>query len=380
MPVRKISNYRWPKKLNVISRIPVGVDIAHSWGDLLQADTSMELHVAGEYDVVDRFRWLGHMRLFDLTVCGPVETRKMLSAEGRFCVRDGGPFPIRIAWVHSRGNAGFFTRGDSNIKKPHDIKPGTRINQPTFFGSHKLIDGLLAWAQVKPEDIVWVDVGTWEENCQTVVEGRSDLAFSYLDIPSLYQAEENPKGLGWIDLNAEADPAGAKRFRNVDPIFYFAPMHTGVPSAIGLWGITGITFEQTTAYVTPELVYHLAKWFDENHPRFKDKHPANRFRTRETLMEGLQYTFMPCHEGLIAYLKDVGVWTKAHDIRQKENQELVDRYTTAYQECMWLADEKRIWVSRENKEWVNFWTDYKKANLYEFKQFDSLPKVPRVTF
>jgi hypothetical protein len=92
-------------------------------------------------------------------------------------------------------------------------------------------------------------------------------------------------------------------------------------------------------------------------------------------MEGLQYTFMPCHEGLIAYLKDLGLWTRAHVLRQKENQDLVDRYAKAYKECMWLADEKRIWVARENKEWIKFWTDYRKANLPEFTQFDSLPKI-----
>lgn len=379
MTARK-SGFKWPQKLHVISwkdklNWTDGEDIAHSWGDLLAADTGTKLHVAGEFDSVDRYRWLGHMKLFDLTVAAAVETKRMLSAEGHFCVRDGGPFPVRVTWVHSRGNSGFFTRGDSKIRTPHDIKPGTRINRMTFFGSQKVVDGLLAWAGVKPEDIVWVKVGSWEENCRAVVEGRSDLAFNYPNTPSAHRAEENPKGLGWIDLNAEADPAGARRFRDVDLIFTFAPMHTGVPSAIGHWGVTGINFEQTRADTDPALVYHLAKWFDENHPRFKDTHPVNRFRTRETLMEGLRYTFLPAHEGLISYLKDLGLWTKAHELRQRQNRELVDRYAAAYQECMWRADEKKIWVARENGEWVRFWDDYRKANLPEFKPFDDLPAV-----
>lgn len=374
------NSYTWPEKLNIINwkdrlNWKDREDMSHSWGDLLQADTGLKVHVVGEYDSANRYRWLGHMKLFDLTVSAAVETKRMLAAEGRFCVRDGGPFPIRVAWVHTKGNSGFFTRGDSRIKTPHDIKPGTRINKMTSFGNLKLVDGLLAWAEVSHDDIVWVDVSSWEENCQTVVEGRSDLAFNYPDTPPMYQVEKNPKGVSWIDLNAEADPAGAKRFRNVELMFYFAPMHTGVPSVIGHWGITGITFEQTRADTDPTLIYNLAKWFDENHLRFKDTHPVNRFRTQETLMEGLRYTFLPCHEGLIKYLKDLGLWTKAHGLRQRQNEELVNRYIAAYQKCIWQADEKKIWVARESEGWVKFWTDYKKANLSEFKPFDNLPEV-----
>ncbi|RJQ39375.1 MAG: hypothetical protein C4555_03380 [Dehalococcoidia bacterium] len=377
MPAPK-NHFKWPEKLHVICwkdnlNWKDSEDVAHSWGDLLAADTGLKLHTAGEFDSVDRYRWLGHLKLFDLTVAAAVETRRMLGAEGRFCVRDGGPFAVRIAWVHSRGNSGFIVRGDSHLRTPYDIKPGTRINRLVFFGSQKVVDGLLAWAGVSHDDIIWVDVGSWEENSQAVVEGRSDIAFAYPNTPSVYQAEENPKGLGWLELNAAADPEGARRFRKIDPVFTFAPMHTGVPSAIGHWGVTGINFEQTRADVDPGLVYHLAKWFNENHPRFKDRHPVNRFRTLGTLMEGLRYTFLPCHDGLVSYLKDLGFWSKAHELRQRQNREIVDGYAAAYLECMRMADDSKIWVARESEEWVKFWNDYKKSHLTEIKPFDDLP-------
>lgn len=376
MRVRK-SDFKWPEKLSIISwkdslNWKDSEDISHSWGDLLQADIGMKVRVVGEYDSVDRYRWLGHLKLFDLTVSAAFETRRMLMAERRYCARDGGPFPVRLVWVHSKGNSGFFTRGGSRIRTPHDIKPGTRINKMTFFGSQKVVDGLLAWAGISHDDIVWVNVNSWEENCRTVVGGQSDLGFSYPTSPILVEAEKSPRGLSWIDLNAEADPEGARRFRQVDPLFFFAPIYRGVSSAIGHWGITGINFEQTRADTDPELVYNLAKWLDENYLRFKDRHPSNRFRNRETLMEGLRHTFIPCHQGLISYLKDLGLWTQAHERRQRENQDLVDRYVAAYQECIRRADEKKIWVNRDNEEWVKFWTDYRKANLPEFRHFADL--------
>ncbi|MFH0942427.1 MAG: hypothetical protein V1823_05365 [Chloroflexota bacterium] len=368
-------SYQWPKKLHVIAWKNMGEDIVRSWGEVLTADTGMKVHVAGEYDTVDRFRWLGRLKLFDLTAGAPSETSQALMADRRYCVRDGGPFKDRIVWVATKGNAGFFTRGDSRIKKPQDIKPGTRINKMTYVAATRVMDGLLAWAGVSPKDIVWVDVGDSDENWQAVVEGRSDLGFSFPTAPTIAEAEKNPKGLGWIDLNSKTDPAGARRFGEWDPLVNFGPIHSGVKSALGHWGTVGINFEQTRADTDPQLVYNLAKWFDENYERFKDRHEVNQWRNRETLIEGLKHTFLPCHEGLIPYLKEIGVWTKAHDKRQKENQELVDGYADGYLKCMWQADEKKIWVARENEEWVKFWNDYKKANLREFKLFEDLPKV-----
>jgi hypothetical protein len=380
MAVSRRSDYKWPKQLNLISWIPVGVDIAHSWGDLLQEDTGMRLHIAGEYDTVDRYRWLGRMKLFEMTSSGNFETGQMLMADRKYAVRDGGPFKLRTVWTASKGNSGFFLRGDTKIRTPRDIKPGTKIARLATVQSERY-DGLLAWAGVNPEDVVWVDVKDIKENAQVIVDGKADLAFSYPTSLVVIEAEKNPHGLSWLDLNAEADPEGAKRFRKIDPQATFGPFYSGVESGTrvagggGTWCITGINFEQTRADVDPQLVYNLAKWFDENYERFKDKHPFNRFRNRGTLVEGLKNTFLPCHEGLIVYLKEIGVWTKAHDIRQKENENLVDAYAEGYLECMRQADEKKVWVARENDEWINFWNAYRKANLKELLPFDGLPKV-----
>jgi hypothetical protein len=342
---------------------------------LLAVDTGIKVHVAGEDDDVDRFRWLGHIKLFDLTGDDGSKTSQMLMANQHHCVRDGGPFPIRIAWVRSKGNAGFFTKGDSGIKTPRDIKPGTRFCRMTYSPKIRMIDGLLAWAKVRHDEIIWVDINKPGESYQSVVEGRSDLSFGFPNSPNILAAERKKQSIKWVDLNAEADPEGAKRFRDRDPLITFGLIHSGVDSAIGHWGTVGINFELTRKDTNAELVYNLAKWLDENYPRFKDKHPQNKFRNRQTLIEGLRHTYLPCHEGTISYLRDIGIWTKAHDMRQAENESLVDQYAMAYQQCMWEADRQKIWVARESEEWVKFWNDYKKSNLPELKLFDDLPVV-----
>jgi len=366
-------NFKWPEKLNIVNWWGVGVDSSRSWGDLLQADIGMKVRVAGEYDTVNRFRWM-RLGLFDLTGGAASETSQMLMADRRYAVRDGGPFQVRAVWVHSKGNAAFFTRGDSRIKTPHDIKPGTRIANMTYVASTRIVDALLAWAQVDPKDIVWVDVNNSVENYKSVVEGRADLCFSFPTSPTIHEAAKNPYGIDLVQLNAREDPEGAKRFKEVDePLVNFGIIpEGGIEAAVGKWGTEGINLELTHERTDPELVYHLAKWMDENYHRYKDKHAENKFRTREWLMKALERTYIPCHEGLIKYLKELGLWTEAHQRRQKKNVELVTRYCEAYQKVMEEADEKWISVVPENKEWLDLWENYKAANLPPFKLFNNL--------
>ena len=193
----------------------------------------MQVHIGGEYDTVYRFRWIGQLKIFDMTGGSPGETSQMLMADRRYATRDGGPFPLRIVWAHSRGNSGFFTRRGSPIKVPQDIKPGTRICDMTpYVAATRVFDGLLAWAGTDPKDIEWVPVHNSVENWKAVIEGRADLSFSFPTSPTQWDAYNTEVSTDWIDLNAEKDPEGARRFREWDPLVNFGPiLPGGVPSA-----------------------------------------------------------------------------------------------------------------------------------------------------
>jgi TRAP-type uncharacterized transport system substrate-binding protein len=371
--------WQWPARLNIVSWTGVGVDCSRSWSSILEADEDIRVQVAPEFDTVNRFRWLKN-GLFDLTAGAPSETSQMLMADRRYAVRDGGPFQVRAVWSHSKGNAGFFVRGDSKIKTPHDIKPGTRIVNMVYVASTRIVDALLNWAQVDKKDIVWVDCQNSVENYKAVVEGKADLGFSFPTSPTMREAAKNPPGIKWIELNAEKDPEGAKRFRKVDPLVNFGIIpEGGVESAVGVWGTEGINLELTNEKTDPIFVYNLAKWMDENYERYKGLHPENRFRTRPSLLEALKHTFIPCHEGLIQYLKDQKVWTPAHDKRQAQNVELVTAYCNAFRGAILKADSTGLPVAVDNQErtrfpeWAAFWENYRtEAKLPEFKLFTDL--------
>jgi hypothetical protein len=368
-------NFKWPERFNVVSWFGVGVDVSRSWGEIMTRDTGMKVRVGGEFDTVNRFRWVGPLEVFDMTGGSPGETSQMLMGDRKYATRDGGPFPLRVVWTHSRGNSGFFTRKGSPIKVPQDIKPGTKVcDMLPYVAATRVFDGLLAWAGVSRDDIEWVPVHSSVENWQAVIDGRAELSFSFPTSPTQWDAYNTETSTDWIDLNAEKDPDGAKRFREWDPLVNFGEiLPVGVPSAKGKWGTAGINLEITRAGVDPALVYNVAKWFNENYARYTEGHPENQYRTLETLLEGLKHTYMPCHEGLITYLKELGVWTPAHDKRQAENIALVDRYIAEYDKVMTMADAKSVWVSPESPEWVEMWNDYKAKNIPPFILFEDLP-------
>ena len=357
--VKVDSSRQWPEELGIIAGAGVGSAVAKSWGGALAADTGIKLHIAVEDSVVDRFRWVADGR-FHLTAGGTNKTRQMLEVEPKFALRDGGPFPVRIAWSQSHDNAGFFVRADSSIKSVYDIKPGTRISGMTQAGTSPILDGLLAWAKVAKEDIEWIPIKDIPDKTWAVMEGRAEVSFGIPTSKPVSEAEGTAPGIRWIPLNAETDPEGARRFNEIDPIMGFAPILNGVPSSLGVWGTCGTSLYTTSADVDPGFINQLARWLDENWAKYKDLHSWNKFMNRELLVKELNRTFIPCHEGLVDYLREIGLWTAAHQRRQDANVTLVDRYCQAYREAVALADEKLIQVGPGSKDWLQLWEGYKK--------------------
>jgi len=202
------------------------------------------------------------------------------------------------------------------------------------------------------------------------MDGRADLSFGIPTSKVVEEIEQQAPGIRWIELNAETDPAGARRFKELDPIIGFAPILNGVPSSLGRWGTCGTSLYTTTANTDAALVYNLAKWLDENWDSYKDLHSWNRFMTRELLVREITQTFIPVHEGLISYLDELGIWTAAHQKRQDANVALVDRYCQAYRGALRRADEQAVPVGPQSADWLDIWADcQRKAELPEFKMF-----------
>lgn len=358
----KQKSFKWPERFSSAAWTGVGMQVAKGWTSVLAKDTGMKINIACTSDTVNRFKWL-HYGIVNITGGGTAEVSQVLEGDRRYGNRDTGAFAVRAVWVGSKTNSGFMVRGDSYIKDIYDIKPGVKVvDMRSYLASQRIVEAFLAWAGIDDceKEVNWVQAHSSDEKAQLVVDGKADVCFAVPSSPSIYKAEKNPYGIRWIDLNADKDPEGAKRFHKKELLIDFAPMFSGVQSCVGRWGSVGTGLLCCRADASIDLMYNLAKWLDENWTRYKDNHVWLEQVTRKNLMLELDKTFIPCHDGLIKYLKELKLWTDAHQKRHEENVKLVNRYCEASEKAMLMADEKEIWVSPENPEWVKLWEDYKK--------------------
>jgi multimeric flavodoxin WrbA len=352
--------WQWPDKFRMIAWKGVGVEISKSWAEVMAEDVGTKLVVAPEVNTVNRFKWTGQ-RLFDITAGGTTETSQMVMADRKYAARDTGPFPIRAVWAQSRSHSGYFVRADSPIKDIYDIKAGTKIaGMLTYLASIRIVEAFLAWIKVDPKDIDWVEGGSYKENVDSVIDGRCDVCFGIPTSPSVIAVENHPIGIRWLDMNSDKDPEGAARFREVDPLIDFGPMFNGVPSSIGVWATTGTSLYTTHRDTHKILIYRTAKWLHENYERIKERHSWCEWMNIDVLLEELERTFIPVHDGLKLLLQETGHWTNAMEVRSEANAALIDRYVVAFQECKDMADAKEMIMSPDNAEWIDMWENYRR--------------------
>ena len=372
----KKPRFEWPESFRIIAWSGVGVEINKSWSKYLAEDTRMKITITPESNTVNRFKWTG-LKMYQLTAGGTTETSQMLMGDRKYAARDTGPWPVLAVWAQSKSCSGMFVRGDSPIKTVYDIKPGTRVaDMLPYAASTRIVDEYLAWGKVDKKDVTWVPGKNYPENVKSVVDGKCDVCFGIPTSPSVEEAEKNPHGIRWLAFNPNEDPEGYKRFIAHDPLVTFGQMHAGVPSSLGVWSNVGVSLYVCHAEISAMMVMRLCRWFDENFERIKKEHTWNEWMNCDTLMQELEHTFIPAHEGLVRFLTEKGVWTPVHADRQKQNVELVDRWVRAYQEAKDLADSKGIAILPDNKPWLETWEKYRKEkNLPEFRLFKSLKEA-----
>jgi len=261
-------------------------------------------------------------------------------------------FPLRIVWGMPCTPMAFLVRGDSDIKTIYDIK-GHRLAKFTPARAPSLaIDGLIAWAQLTPEDVEIVPFASFEANMMSVSEGKADVAFGSTTAPFAVRSEAAPHGLRWLDLDPEKDPEGAARFLAEINSWPFVTVTQGVKSAIGVKSVLSPSLLLGTEDSDPQLIYNMAKWLNENYDAYKDKNINCERMSPELFRTALDFMYVPLHEGTIQYLKEVGMWSEADDARQEDNVDLLERHIAAYNAALAEARKLDIRVDPSNADWI----------------------------
>jgi uncharacterized protein len=359
-PTAAPGEFVWPEVVNIAAAGTPGMTKFVSWSSVMSKDTGMTLMVVPENNPGKRFQSVAESDMF-VHAAGKSGARNVTEALDEFATREGGGFPMRIVWINSVAHSAVYVRGDSDIYTLDDIKPGIKWSiWSTDVSLQKVPRAILDWCEVDPDSAVWVFASTTEGANRAVAEGRADIVWFFPTSAYVYEAAAAPHGIRFIDLNAEADPEGAARFRESDAMYVFGIMgDTVVPEARGVWGTIGEKYMISNDEWDADFVYHYVKWLDENFERYQNTHEANKSMTLEKLVNGLETTYVPCHEGLIRYLKEKGVWTEAHDRRQAQNIVILDVYIEAYAEAIALADRYEIEINPNNPTWITHWENYK---------------------
>lgn len=354
--------WEWPPTMHVIAIGTSGVPKMASFLTPMDADTGMMIRIVPEASPAKQGLLVADGDMF----CALVDKTglgSMLEAREDFATRKGGPWPIRVLWLSDLSNAGFFVRGDSDIQTLADIGPGTRIAVWDMKESTlRWPRALLNWIQLDEKEIIWFDAGTTAGSVRAISDGRADIMFFFPISPMIFEAASAPHGIRFIDLNSDLDPEGAARLNEHIPGTTFAPIAVGPEGAMGVWGTITHKLIVTREASDPELVYHFTKWMDENFDKYKDSYATNKFMTIEMLVQALETTFIPAHEGLIKYLEEKGLWTAELEQHNRNNLEILDKLIAGYADAIALADTAGIAVEPVNEVWIEFWEKYKVEN------------------
>ncbi|HOE17884.1 MAG TPA: TAXI family TRAP transporter solute-binding subunit [Syntrophorhabdaceae bacterium] len=358
--------WQWPSTFTISTTGTATATYAQtvSWASFLEEQTKMKVRVIPADNYVERARAHKAGQSI-LSANTPTEVFTQVEASAMHATREGGPYDVQIVWANVRVPFGFIVAKDSDIKTIYDLKkrkPKIALFTPST-ASVLHVKALLAMIQLDEKDVTFVPVTTWGNSTKSVPEGKADVAFTSPTSAVTQEAEASAKGIRWLELPKD-DKEGLERYAKVMRGISFATNNRGVKSAHGVHMAANVNQYYVRGNEDPELIYQLAKWFDENFEKYKDRHPDNVYMSLDIQRENFtlvrQNNYLPVHDGMVRYLKEKGKWTTADTAWNDKNKELVARYVKAYHAAIAAADAKKIKVFPDNKEWVALWESYKK--------------------
>ncbi|MCX8126689.1 MAG: hypothetical protein N3E40_06105 [Dehalococcoidia bacterium] len=335
---------------------------------LLYETTGYEMRVIPVEDSYAKREWFKHGYL-DLCYAPATFPARNEGNDPRDIGRWGGPFQMRmVASVHT-GSDGFIVRGDSSIRTIYDIRPGIRFG---VYRNPSIAYPLLAWCGLyrgdlaEPNKVEWlaqfIVFDNWEESILSLAQGKSDIIFASAESPFVHKLASVPPGVRFLELPANQDPEGAARFRRFLPFGSFVPApEVGVKEAWGKMTFSGTASMWCRPDFDPGLAYELTRWFDAHYERFKNAGYKLAAYNRDAWRKALDVTMAPVHEGTITYLKEIGLWKQADDVRQEYNQKLMDSYCELWEVAISGGRRRGILPDHKSSAWVSLWHEIKLA-------------------
>ena len=241
-----------------------------------------------------------------------------------FAAKDWGPMQIYNLFSNvGRNGQQLMTAADANIKTPADLK-GKRVTWVKGADAlNQNATAMLAFGGLAWKDVVKVEVPGWKQSIEAVINGQADSAWGSTISSAYAQLASSPRGL-WFPPLAHSDKAAWERAKAVAP-WWSPTMVTALikGSKNGDAPHEGSNYPYpifiSTKAISNDLAYGLTKAVMENYESFKENGPG--MDGYQLANQNFDYIF-PCHPSAIAYYKEKGVWTAAHE---QHNQAVLKR-------------------------------------------------------
>lgn len=205
----------------------------------------------------------------------------------------------------------FWVRADSSIRSLEDLR-GRRVvlNYRGLVPLDRLNRAVLATAGLGEDDVVAVTAAGLPEGARLVAEGRADAVAMGYRLPIVKQAHASlPGGLRFLRLGDDES-----RIAAIMPGAWAA---TVVPDAtsVGIEGPTRFanydTYLNGGVHISDDDAYSIVKVLHEAWPQLQRDYPLLRDVRSEDLASASNPH--PYHPGAIAYFREAGLWTDAHE-------------------------------------------------------------------
>ncbi|WP_121066685.1 TAXI family TRAP transporter solute-binding subunit [Chachezhania antarctica] len=352
-------DYEWPRLLVIGTPGTSSGSFAstNGWGPVLQKETGTTVRVVPEDSEPQRYARLTDRKDIALSSVSAAEMRFQIEGIGGYA----GTKPVaqRVLWHHNDTPWGYVVAGDSELQTIEDIKTkGARVTQGMF--SPPMVtavnDALPAFLGMTPEEvsekITFVPTSSYSENCRSVVEGKSDVAYCAPISSVLSEMEGAPGSIRWLSLDPD-NADGWARYLEHRPMLVPTTIGLGVKTAQGVGGATSNFLYSVPADADTDFVYNLAKWFDQSHEAYNDTHPLTKRMSRDLFRQYLDRTPLPIHEGTVKYLREIGQWTDEDDAWNQTAIETMDAWLAARTAAMEEAREQGVEIQFQNQAFLD---------------------------
>lgn len=352
-------DYEWPRLLVIgTPGTPTGSFAStNGWGPVLQRETGATVRIVPEDSERMRYQRLTDREDIAIASVAAAEMRFQIEGIGGYAAAK--PVAQRVLWHHNDTPWGYVVAGDSDLKTIEDIKKGgVRVTQGLFSPAmvtavNEALPAFLGMtAEETQENITYVPASSYGENCRSVVEGKSDVAYCAPISSVLSEMEGAPGSIRWLSMDPE-NTQGWDGYLTYRPMLIPTEISLGVKTAQGVGGVTSNFLYAVPATADVDFAYNMAKWMHQSFDAYKDTHALAARMSIELFRGYLDRTPLPVHEGTVKYLREIGQWSDADDTWNDAAIAQMDSWIAARQTAMKEAMEQGVEINFENQAFLD---------------------------